>query len=110
MSTASKVVLGTACTISFGIIGYVHYKQKLDRFVKKLYLKYNSLIIPNNILNILLSFYLILTSLFAFDYIIVKKSTIKNELFQFFNTLKVVDFTDRRSWIIIKLISKHLTY
>ncbi|KAJ8918635.1 hypothetical protein NQ315_013141 [Exocentrus adspersus] len=31
MSFLSKVVLATACTFSIGIVGYVHYKQHLDR-------------------------------------------------------------------------------
>ncbi|XP_065173641.1 protein PET117 homolog, mitochondrial [Atheta coriaria] len=31
MSLTSKIVLGTACLTSASIIGYVHYKQKIDR-------------------------------------------------------------------------------
>ncbi|XP_050504358.1 protein PET117 homolog, mitochondrial [Diabrotica virgifera virgifera] len=31
MSLQSKVVLGAACVFSASIIGYVHYKQNLDR-------------------------------------------------------------------------------
>ncbi|KAJ8940671.1 hypothetical protein NQ318_017720 [Aromia moschata] len=31
MSFLSKVVFASACTLSIGIIGYVHYKQYLDR-------------------------------------------------------------------------------
>ncbi|XP_074026940.1 cytochrome c oxidase assembly factor-like [Leptinotarsa decemlineata] len=31
MSLQSKIVLAAACTFSIGIIGYVHYKQQLDR-------------------------------------------------------------------------------
>ncbi|KAJ8964570.1 hypothetical protein NQ314_004874 [Rhamnusium bicolor] len=31
MSLQSKVVLIAACSFSLGIIGYVHYKQHLDR-------------------------------------------------------------------------------
>ncbi|XP_018568649.1 protein PET117 homolog, mitochondrial [Anoplophora glabripennis] len=31
MSLQSKVVLGAACMFSIGIIGYVHYKQHIDR-------------------------------------------------------------------------------
>ncbi|XP_022918559.1 protein PET117 homolog, mitochondrial [Onthophagus taurus] len=31
MSLTSKFTLGTACLISVGIIGYVHYKQQFDR-------------------------------------------------------------------------------
>lgn len=33
MSTTSKLVLASACATTFGIIGYVHYKQKDDRWV-----------------------------------------------------------------------------
>ncbi|KAI4460537.1 hypothetical protein MML48_5g00009983 [Holotrichia oblita] len=31
MSLASKITLSLACITSAGIIGYVHYKQQLDR-------------------------------------------------------------------------------
>ncbi|CAH1118954.1 unnamed protein product [Phaedon cochleariae] len=31
MSNQAKVVLASACVFSLGIIGYVHYKQHLDR-------------------------------------------------------------------------------
>ncbi|XP_011255920.2 protein PET117 homolog, mitochondrial [Camponotus floridanus] len=31
MSTASKVTFGLCCSVSVGIIGYVHYKQAYDR-------------------------------------------------------------------------------
>ncbi|GLV32851.1 uncharacterized protein CBL_00442 [Carabus blaptoides fortunei] len=31
MSLTSKLVLGAACAFSCGIIGYVHFKQKIDR-------------------------------------------------------------------------------
>ncbi|RZC42497.1 cytochrome c oxidase assembly factor-like [Asbolus verrucosus] len=33
MSLQAKFVLGSACVFSLGIIGYVHYKQYLDRFI-----------------------------------------------------------------------------
>ncbi|KAJ3643737.1 hypothetical protein Zmor_026429 [Zophobas morio] len=31
MSMQAKIVLGCACAFSLGIVGYVHYKQYLDR-------------------------------------------------------------------------------
>ncbi|XP_060528920.1 protein PET117 homolog, mitochondrial [Cylas formicarius] len=31
MSFTSKVVLASACTFSLGIVGYVHFRQYLDR-------------------------------------------------------------------------------
>lgn len=34
MSLTSKLVLGASCVFSCGIIGYVHFKQKIDRYVQ----------------------------------------------------------------------------
>ena len=41
MSTIAKATLAASCVTTAGIVGYVHYKQELDRFYFIFYIIYN---------------------------------------------------------------------